>query len=68
MAADPFAGRPMRLFYWSPTDELWGHASLQLGDGTHISWWPAREPGEHKKNPGMVPIALVSTYLGSCEL
>ncbi|XP_052092399.1 uncharacterized protein LOC127728843 [Mytilus californianus] len=59
--------RRMNLFYWAPTDELWGHCSLALSDGTHISWWPMTEPGEGKKHPGLVPIALFTEWINAYQ-
>jgi RHS repeat-associated protein len=33
------------LYYWRGYNGDWGHASIQLNDGTYISWWPV--PGGH---------------------
>ncbi|XP_041354132.1 uncharacterized protein LOC121371968 isoform X2 [Gigantopelta aegis] len=30
----------MRVYVWMPVDNLVGHSSLRLSDGTYISWWP----------------------------
>ena len=32
----------MKVYVWKPTliPWRWGHTSLELSDGTYISWWP----------------------------
>ncbi|KAK3611768.1 hypothetical protein CHS0354_014119 [Potamilus streckersoni] len=42
---------PTRVHIWDLRDDSFGHASMTLSDGTHISWWPssgnkARETGQ----------------------
>jgi hypothetical protein len=36
----------LTVHVWTFTLEAWGHASLTLPDGTHISWWPSGNPKE----------------------
>ncbi|KAL3855416.1 hypothetical protein ACJMK2_014652 [Sinanodonta woodiana] len=33
---------PIKVYIWNfqGATEAWGHASMSLSDGTHISWWP----------------------------
>ena len=30
----------MKVYVWMPSGGLVGHSSLELYDGTYISWWP----------------------------
>ncbi|KAK3611764.1 hypothetical protein CHS0354_014113 [Potamilus streckersoni] len=34
---------PIKVYIWNfqGKREAWGHASMSLSDGTHISWWPS---------------------------
>ena len=32
---------PIKVYVWKPEDDNgYGHASMELSDGTYISWWP----------------------------
>ena len=32
---------PVKVYVWKPKgDDSYGHASMELSDGTYISWWP----------------------------
>ena len=32
---------PIKVYVWKPKgDDSYGHASMELSDGTYISWWP----------------------------
>ena len=32
---------PVKVYVWKPnSDDSYGHASMELSDGTYISWWP----------------------------
>jgi hypothetical protein len=35
----------LKVYVWTyrGKDEAWGHASMELDDGTYISWWPEKE-------------------------
>jgi RHS repeat-associated protein len=37
------------VYVWLPKDNAYGHASITLDDGTHISWWPAVEGRDRNK-------------------
>ena len=37
---------------WDSSSDGWGHASMQLTDGTYISWWPSDEGREGKQGEG----------------
>jgi hypothetical protein len=50
----------LTLYYWEAADGNWGHISLTLSDGTHISWWPSTPIGATKALPELVPFAVVS--------
>ena len=39
----------LKVYVWLPQDGQVGHASLELTNGTHISWWPDAE--KRKKIP-----------------
>jgi hypothetical protein len=44
---DPFGLLDVHIWNYRGKDVAWGHASVTLEDGTHISWWPqqgGREP------------------------
>ena len=35
------ANMPIKVYVWKPKgDDSYGHASMELSDGTYISWWP----------------------------
>ena len=35
------ATMPIKVYVWKPKDDNgYGHASMELSDGTYISWWP----------------------------
>ncbi len=42
VSTHPLIG-PSKVYIWTyrGTREAWGHASMELSDGTYISWWPA---------------------------
>ena len=31
---------PIKVYVWTPEGDNVGHASMELSDGTYISWWP----------------------------
>ena len=35
-----FFQESMKVYVWMPSGGLVGHSSLELSDGTYISWWP----------------------------
>ncbi|KAL3855420.1 hypothetical protein ACJMK2_014631 [Sinanodonta woodiana] len=41
---------PIKVYIWNfqGSTEAWGHASMSLSDGTHISWWPCG--GDERKS------------------
>ena len=39
----------MKVYVWMPVDNLLGHSSLRLSNGTYISWWP--DEGKEKQLP-----------------
>ncbi|KAL3855418.1 hypothetical protein ACJMK2_014629 [Sinanodonta woodiana] len=41
---------PIQVYIWNfqGSTEAWGHASMSLSDGTHISWWP--HGGDERKS------------------
>ena len=55
----------LTLYYWEPTDGNWGHISLKLSDGTHISWWPSTQIGANKAFPGLVPVAIFTEWVAA---
>ena len=40
---DPDGKLTVHIWLYRGKDVAWGHASLTLEDGTHISWWPEAE-------------------------
>jgi len=39
--ADPYGLLTVNIWDFRGSSEAWGHASITLDDGTHISWWPS---------------------------
>jgi hypothetical protein len=37
---DPLGLLDIHIWNYQGSNEAWGHASMTLDDGTHISWWP----------------------------
>lgn len=52
----------VKVYYWKHTTQNWGHISMSLSDGTHISWWPNRPINEHKKIPGRTGLAIAAIF------
>ena len=41
LALQQVATMPIKVYVWKPKDDdSYGHASMELSDGTYISWWP----------------------------
>jgi RHS repeat-associated protein len=40
---DPWGLLTVHIWEYRGKNDAWGHASLTLDDGTHISWWPSPE-------------------------
>jgi RHS repeat-associated protein len=43
---DPLGLLKVHIWKYRGKSEAWGHASITLEDGTHISWWPGGEGRE----------------------
>ena len=47
---------PIKVYVWKPKgDDRYGHASMELSDGTYISWWPeygGKAEQKTKRAPG----------------
>ena len=43
---DYLGGLKVYVWTYQGKDEAWGHASMELDDGTYISWWPEDEDGD----------------------
>ncbi len=41
----------LTVHVWTPHDDGWGHASITLENGTHISWWPSAHGREGSYYP-----------------
>ncbi|XP_041354133.1 uncharacterized protein LOC121371970 [Gigantopelta aegis] len=52
----------MKVYVWMPTNELVGHASLELSDGTYISWWP-----DEDKNKSLPMVTMKGHASSSLE-
>lgn len=52
-----------QIHYWEHSSECWGHISLTLSDGTHISWWPSTQIGVNKAFPGLTPVAYFTEWI-----
>jgi len=46
---DPDGRLTVHIWNYQGKDIAWGHASLTLEDGTHISWWPSEQGRERNK-------------------
>ncbi|XP_060594126.1 uncharacterized protein LOC132748500 [Ruditapes philippinarum] len=44
------------VYIWRPSGDLVGHSSLQLSDGTYISWWPEGDCGPSNPRAKAAPI------------
>ncbi|KAL3855690.1 hypothetical protein ACJMK2_014896 [Sinanodonta woodiana] len=41
---------PIKVYIWLPHGENLGHSSLELSDGTYISWWPTKKEFKNKSS------------------
>ena len=57
---DPFGLLQVKIWDFRGSASAWGHASLTLENGTHISWWPS-EPREYPLG-GSLPIYSAPPY------
>ncbi len=48
---DPDGRLEVHIWNYRGSEEAWGHASVTLENGTHISWWPNTETA----NPSVIP-------------
>ena len=48
----------VRIYIWDQAGGNVGHASIKLGNGTHISWWPKDDKNKTsmKRNPVCISI------------
>ena len=54
----------VKIYIWRYTGKTraWGHASMSLSDGTHISWWAVKPVGGKGNKEKTNPIYEVITY------
>jgi RHS repeat-associated protein len=52
---DPFGLLDVYIWKYRGSTDAWGHASMTLADGTHISWWPSN-PRDYKWGTDDIPI------------
>jgi RHS repeat-associated protein len=56
---DPSGLLCVYIWNYRGSTQAWGHASITLDNGTHISWWPQGEGRKNKLGSGRIPIYSV---------
>lgn len=44
----------LTVYAWTPHVDHYGHASLELSDGTYISWWPRTKSKKDTRSPALL--------------
>lgn len=55
-STDPSGLLDVFIWYFKGSKQAWGHASLSLDNGEHISWWPSPDDRQYLLGTDKIPI------------